>query len=180
MYPTPEQMQASTKANLEAIFSLATSQFAALEKLASLNANAVKSAFEDSIANARALAGAKDVQELMNLQSSFAQPTIGKAIAYSRSVYDVATHAGAEASRIAERRVAEWKDDFVSLLDKAAKNAPAGSDVTVSAVKQMLAAANTAYDNFSKVARHATEIADESVATTTETMKSLTKAKKAA
>jgi phasin family protein len=180
MYVTPEQIQASTKANVEAVLSLATSQFAAFEKCASLNANAVKAAFEDSIANARALAGAKDVQELVGLQSSFTQPAIDKAIAYSRSMYEVATHSCAEASKITERRVAECKEDFVSLLDKAAKNAPAGSDVAVSAVKQMLAAANTAYDNFSKVAKHATEIADESVATTTETVKSLTKAKKAA
>ena len=180
MYLTPEQMQASTKANLDAILSLATSQFAALERLASLNATAVKAVFEQSIASARALAGAKDVQELAQLQGSFALPSLDKAIAYSRSVYEVATHANAEASKIGERRVAEWKEDFVSLLDKAAKNAPAGSDVTVSAVKQMLAAANTAYDNFSKVARHATEIAEESVATSTETVKNLAKAKRAA
>ena len=76
MYVTPEQIQATTKANVEAILSLATSQFAAIEKFATLNANAVKAAFEDSIANTRALAGAKDVQEFVNLQSTFAQPTI--------------------------------------------------------------------------------------------------------
>ena len=55
MYVTPEQIQASTKANMDAILSLAASQFAAFEKFASLNANAVKTAFEDSIANARKL-----------------------------------------------------------------------------------------------------------------------------
>ena len=78
MYVTPEQLQATAKANVDAILSLATTQFAAFEKFASLNANAVKAAFEDSIANARALAGAKDVQELVNLQSTFAQPAIEK------------------------------------------------------------------------------------------------------
>ena len=65
-----------------AFLSLATNQFAAFEKFASLNANAIKTAFEDSIANARALAGAKDVQELVNLQSTFAHPEIEKAITY--------------------------------------------------------------------------------------------------
>jgi phasin family protein len=180
MYLTPEQMQSSTKANLEAILALATCQFAALEKLAGLNANAVKTAFEDSIANARAVASAKDVGELATLQGSFAQRMIDQTIAYSRSVHDVATHAGAEASKITERRVAEWKNDLVSILDKAAENAPAGSDVTVSAVKQMLAVANTAYDNFSKVARHATEIADEGIAAAAEPMKSHSKPRRAA
>ncbi|MGH8766304.1 MAG: phasin family protein, partial [Burkholderiales bacterium] len=64
MYVTPEQIQATTKANVDAILSLASTQFAAIEKFASLNANAVKSAFEDSLSNVRALAGAKDAQEL--------------------------------------------------------------------------------------------------------------------
>jgi phasin family protein len=180
MYVTPEQIQAANKANMEAILSLATTQFGAIEKFASLNANAVKAAFEDSIANARALAGAKDVQELVSLQSTFAQPAIEKAIAYSKSVYEVATETNAELSKVAERRVAEWNENFVSLLDKAAKNAPAGSDVAVSAVKQMLAAANSAYDNFNKVAKQATEIAEANVAAATETVKGLAKAKKAA
>jgi len=180
MYPTPEQIQAAAKANMEAILTLATSQFAALEKIAGLNAGFAKTAFEDSIANARALAGASDVQDLANLQRSFAQPTIDRTLAYSRSVYEVATHAGAEAAKITERRVAEWKEDFVSLLDKAAKNAPAGSEVTVTAVKQMLAVANTAYDNFSKVARHASEIADEGMAASAEPIKSHAKPRRAA
>ena len=180
MYVTPEQIQATTKANLEAILSLATTQFAAIEKFASLNANAVKTVFEDSIANARALAGAKDVQELVNLQNTFAQPAIEKAIAYSKSVYEVASETGTEFSKVTERRVAEWNENFVSLLDKAAKNAPAGSDVAVTAVKQMIAAANSAYDNFTKVAKQATEIAEANVSAATETVKGLAKAKKAA
>ena len=180
MYVTPEQIQATTKANVDALLSLATSQFAAIEKLASLNANAVKAAFEDSVANARALAGAKDVQELVSLQSTFAQPAIEKAIAYSKSLYEVATQSNTEFTKATERRVSEWNENFVTMLDKAVKNAPAGSDVAVSAVKQMIAAANSAYDNFNKVAKQATEIAEANVAAASETVKGLAKSKKAA
>jgi len=181
MYVTPEQIQAANKANLEAMLSLAASQFAALEKFASLNTNAVKSAFEDTLSNARTLLGAKDVQEFVSLQSGLAQPAIEKAIAYSKSAYDVATEANAEMSKMAEKRIAEWNENFVSMLDKATKNAPAGSDVAVAAVKSMLAAANSAYDNFNKVAKQATEIAEANVNVATETVKGMAKtAKKAA
>ena len=180
MYVTPEQIQTANKANVEALLSVAATQFAALERLASLNASAVKGAFEDSLANTRALASAKDVQEFINLQSAFAQPALEKAIAYSRSVYEMATQTNAEFSKMAEKRVAEWNENFVSLLDKAVKNAPAGSDVAVSAVKQMIAAANSAYDNLTKVARQATEIAEANVAAATETAKNFAKAKKVA
>ncbi|TAK43086.1 MAG: phasin family protein [Betaproteobacteria bacterium] len=180
MYVTPEQVQAANKTNVDAILALATSQYAAFEKFANLNATAFKTAFEDSIANARALAGAKDAQEFISLQTSFAQPAIEKAVAYSKSVYEVATQANAEFSKMTEKRVAEWNDSFVSLLDKAAKNAPAGSDVAVTAMKQMIAAANSAYDNMTKVARQATEIAEANVAAATETAKNFAKVKKVA
>lgn len=180
MYVTPEQIQTANKANVEAVLSLAATQFAALEKLANLNANAIRAAFEDSLANTRALLGAKDVQEFVNLQSTLAQPAIEKAIAYSKSAYEVATEANGELSKMAEKRIAEWNENFVSILDKATKNAPAGSDVAVAAVKSMLAAANSAYDNLSKVAKQATEIAEANVTAATETVKGMSKAKKAA
>jgi len=167
MYVTPEQIQAATKANVEALLAVANAQFSAFEKLANISAGAVKSAFEDSIANTRALLGAKDVQEFVSLQNTLAQPAIEKAISYSKSVYEVATEANGELSKVAERRVAEWNENFVSLLDKVSKNAPAGSDVAVAAVKSMLAAANSAYDNFTKVAKQATEIAEANMTAAT-------------
>src|SRR5437868_13985498 len=153
MYVTPEQIQAANKANVETFLAVANAQFSAFEKLANISAGAVKSAFEDSIANARALLGAKDVQEFVSLQSAFAQPAIEKAIAYSKSVYEVATEANGELSKVAERRVAEWNENFVSLLDKVSKNSPAGSDVAVAAGKSTLAAGTGAYDNFTKVTK---------------------------
>src|SRR3954453_4902554 len=180
MYVTPEQIQAAGKANVESFLAVANTQFAALEKLANIQASAMKSAFEDSIANTRALLGAKDVQEFVTLQNSFAQPAIEKAIAYSRSLYQVATEANAELSKVAERRAAEWNENFVGLLDKVSKNAPAGSDVAVAAMKSMLAAGNSAYDNLTKIAKQATEIAEANVTAASETVKGLAKAKKAA
>jgi len=180
MYVTPEQIQARNKANVDAAISLATTQFESIEKFASLSASAVKAAFEDGIAHARALAGAKDVQEFVNLQNSFAQPAIEKATAYSKSVYEFATQTGAELSRTAERSVAAWNESFVSLLDNVMKNAPAGSEVAVTAVKQMLAAANSAYDGLTKVAKQTTEIAQANVAAATQSVKGLARPRKAA
>jgi len=180
MYVTPEQIQSTSKANVDALLSLASTQFSALEKLVALNTTVFKGAFEDTIANARALAGAKDVQEFLSLQASFAQPAIDKVITYSKSVYEVTAQTNAEFSKVAEKRVAELNDNFVSLLDQAVKNAPAGSDVAVNAVKQMIAAANSAYDNLTRAAKQATDIAQANVVAATETAKNFAKAKKVA
>src|SRR4029078_12618967 len=110
------QIQAAQKANVDALLAVANAQFAAFEKLANLSAGAVKSVFEESVNNTRALLGAKDVQEFVTLQNSFAQPAIEKAIAYSKSVYEVATEANSELSKVAERRASEWNEGFVTLL----------------------------------------------------------------
>jgi phasin family protein len=180
MYVTPEQITAANKTNVEAALSIAAAQFAAMEKLATIQTSAIKSLFEDALANTRALSGAKDVQEFVTLQQAFAQPAVEKAVAYSKSVYAIAVESNAELSKFAESKASELNQNFVSLLDKASKNAPAGSDVGVAAVKSMLSAANSAYDTFTKAAKQATEIAEANVTAATETVKGFAKAKKAA
>ena len=112
------------------------------------------------MSHAKALLGAKDVQEFININAAAAQPAVEKAIAYSRSVYEVAAQSQTELTKAMEAQAAEINRNLVSFLDKVSKNAPAGSDVAVAAVKQALAAANTAYDSFTKVAKQATEIAE--------------------
>lgn len=94
MKVTSEQLEAVRKANVEAILSLATTQFAAMEKFANLNASVIKAAFQDSIANARALAGARNLRELLNLQDSFAQPALAKAFANSKGAAENGAKAG--------------------------------------------------------------------------------------
>ncbi|HXC37658.1 MAG TPA: phasin family protein [Burkholderiales bacterium] len=167
MYLTPEQVIASNKAGVEALLGLANTQFAAFERISALTFNATKSAFEDSVAHTKALLAAKDVQDVVNLNAAVAQPAIEKAISYSRNLYDVASQSQGEVTKLVETQAGEFNKSFVTLLDKLAKNAPAGSDVAVAAVKSALAAANTAYDSVSKAARQATEIAEANFAAAT-------------
>ena len=180
MYITPEQIVSSNKAGVEAILGLAHSQFAAFERLSALYFNTTKAAFEEGVGHAKALLNAKDAQEYINLNAAATQPTMEKIIAYSRSVYEVAAQTNGEMAKLLEGQAAEFNKNLVGLLDKVSKNAPAGSDVAVAAVKSALAAANTAYDSFNKVAKQATEIAEANVTAATETVKGLAKAKKVA
>jgi len=184
MYNTPEQMASANKANVESILTLANTAFASAERLAALNLNTVCTMLEDIVANAKSLMGAKDVQELMNVQATLAQPAVEKAVAYSRSIYEIATQTQEELSKVMESQFAEINRNVTSALDKAVKNAPAGSDVAVAAVKSAIAAANSAYDSMTKAAKQVAEIAEANVAAATNaTVKAVTtapKAKKAA
>lgn len=177
MYVTPDQITAFNKSGVEAMLALAHSNFAAFEKLSALQFNATKTAFEDAMNHAKALMNCKDVQELVNLNVAAAQPSLEKAIAYSRSVYEVASGSQTEMTKFLESQAGEYNRNMVGLLDKVAKNAPAGSDVAVAAVKSALAAANSAYDSMTKVAKQATEIAEANFTAATTVTKDAMKKK---
>jgi phasin family protein len=184
MYTTPEQLATANKASIESILTLANTAFASAERLAALNLNTARTILEDVVSNSKSLMGAKDVQELLGMQASLAQPAVEKAIAYSRSVYEIATQTQEELSKVFESQFAEINRNVTTALDKAVKNAPAGSDVAVAAVKSAIAAANSAYDSMTKAAKQVAEIAEANVAAATNaTVKAVTtapKAKKAA
>ena len=171
MYVTPEQIAASTKAGVETLIGLANTQFAALERLSALNFNAAKSAFEDGVNYTRTLLGAKDAQEFASLSATAAQPALEKAVAYSRSVYEIATQTQAEMNKFAETQAGDFNKHMVGYLDKFSKNAPAGSDVAIAAVKSALAAANSAYDSITRVTRQASELAESNFAAATTVLK---------
>lgn len=179
-FVTPEQFVAANKANVETVLTLANAAFASAERFAALNLNTARSVLEDGVSNVKALLAAKDVQELIKLQTALAQPLVEKAVAYARSAYEIASQSQEEVSKVFEGQVAELNKGVVTALDKAAKTAPAGSDVAVAAVKSAIAAANSAYDSVSKAAKQVAEIAEANVAAaTTATVKAVSTAPKA-
>lgn len=185
-FAAPENFAAANKATIDSLLSLANTALASAERIAALNLNTARSVLEDSVSGTKALLGAKDVQEALSIQASLAQPNVEKAVAYSRSVYEIATQTQEELGKVFEGQFAEVNKSVVSALDKAAKNAPAGSDVAVAAVKSAIAAANSAYDSMTKAAKQVAEIAEANVAAATSaTVKAVggaaaSKAKKAA
>lgn len=160
---TTDQFAAANKNSIEALLTLANTAFASTERLAALNLNTARSLLEDSVANTKSLMGVKDVQELVALQSGFVQPAIEKAVAYSRSVYEIVSQTQEELSKVVEAQVGEVNKAVASTLDQAAKQAPAGSDVAVAAVKSAIAAANSAYDSIAKATKQAVELAEANV-----------------
>jgi phasin family protein len=119
----------------------------------------VKDALDESIKSAKALSDVKNVQDLMSLQSTTAQPSLEKAVAYSKSVYEVAADTQSQINKVMEDRMAKVSGEIVAAIDNAVKTAPAGSEAAVAAFKSAVAAANTAYDTLSKVSREAADMA---------------------
>lgn len=156
----PEQFAAVKEANLTAALTLANSAFANAERLTALNLNTARGAFDDSVAGVKALLSAKDAQEFISLQSTLAQPMVEKSMAYARSVYEIASQAQEEVTKLVDGQVAELNKNLAAALEKAAKSAPAGSDVALAAVKTAIDAANSAYDSVTKAVKQVTEMAE--------------------
>jgi len=124
-----------------------------------------KGAFKQTQLTARAVSQAKDVQELLALRTRIAENTVENLMGYSRSLYEVASETQAEYSRLAEERMARFQQAVAETVDQAAKGAPAGSDVAVTAIKSQLAAATAAFDTFTKAARSLASYTDAGIAT---------------
>ncbi len=153
MYQTPEQLIALNKANIESAMRFAGVAIEGAERMIELQMKAAKSAFADGIEGAKALAAVKDFQQFAALKDNLAQPTLEKATAYAKSVYDLTSETQAEFGKLIEAQVADFNNEVVTTLDKMVKSAPAGSEVGIAAFKSAIAAVNSAYDNLSKVGK---------------------------
>jgi phasin family protein len=157
---TVEQIVAAQKANIETLFGLTNKAFEGVEKIVELNLTASKAALSEVAGHTQSVLSVKDVQELIALQSGLMQPLADKTAAYSRHLYDIATSTSAEFTKAAEGQAAEAQSKFASLIDNAAKNAPAGSEAAVAILKSSVSAATNALESVQKAVKQATEVAE--------------------
>lgn len=178
MVTTPEQVVAFNKANLDTAVGVASVALTGAELFLDLQLNTTKDVLAEAGKATEKFLAVKDVKDLQGFQPAL-DPSWQKAVAYSRSVYELAAQTQSKIAKLVEARVAELNGEFVAAVEKAAKSAPAGSDVAVAAVKSAVTAANTAYDNFSRVAKQVAELAEANVAAATEVAKGPSKKKAA-
>ena len=164
MFKTNEQFATANKTAVNSLLTVANTSLASAERLAALNLNTARAIMEDSAAAVSALLAVKDAQGFMALQTTFAKPAVERAIAYSRSVYEIISQSSNGLTQIAEGQAAEMKKSFTATIEQSLKNAPAGSEAVVTAVKSAIAAADSAYDNLAKAAKQATETMEANVA----------------
>jgi phasin family protein len=157
---TAEQLMAAQKANVETLFGLTSKAFEGIEKLVELNVTATKAALAEAAGATQAALNVKDAQELIALQASLFQPLAEKTAAYSRHLYDIASGTSAEFAKTFESQATDAQKKFLTLVDNAAKNAPAGSETAVAVFKSAVAAGNNALESVQKAVKQATDVAE--------------------
>ncbi|MEP7296544.1 MAG: phasin family protein [Burkholderiales bacterium] len=176
---TAEQLIATQKTNVETLFGLTNKAFEGVEKLVELNLQVARAAISEAAENTKAAMSAKDAQEFLALQAGLLQPAAEKAAAYSRHLYDIAAATSADIGKVAEAQTAEAQAKFLSVVDTAVKNAPAGSENAVAFVKSAVAAANNAFEGVQKAVKQATDVAEANFQAVSAQATKATKAKRA-
>jgi phasin family protein len=163
IFTVPEEVSAQTKTSIEHTLKLAETAADTAEQLFDLNLKTAKAAGGDVVKQIKALASAKDIQELTALQTAFAQANAEKVAGYGRAVYGWMTEAQGEVSKLVETQIAEMNKLFAAALDKAAKSAPSGSEFAFAAVKSAMTTANQAYDALTKAGKQVADIAETTI-----------------
>jgi len=127
-----EQIVASQKVGVEALYGLFNTALEGYEKLAALNLQAAKaSILENEAVASEALArSAKDPQSFFELQSRQSQATTTKAQAYWHHVNEIATETRSQLLASSEKLVSEYVRETQMLINSLANNTPAESEAT--------------------------------------------------
>jgi len=165
---TPEQIAAAQKANLETLSGLTNQALQSIEKLVELNMQIAKQSLSDSMNSAKRALEVKDIQQLLAHQAEAVQPMAEKMMAYSRHLYDLAHETQASFTQSAEKELQAGQQKVNALVEDWTKNAPAGSDAAVQAMKQAIASANTVFETSQKAVKHAVELTQTNMTSATD------------
>lgn len=168
MMITVDQITASSKANMDAAQTLSGKTFAGFEKMVELNMAAAKALITESFGHAQALMAAKDLQQVVALQTGLTTPLTEKAVAYGRHVYGIVVETSAEFTKALEDKATEGQKAFAQVMDNMSKNAPAGTESTIAVLKSALASSQSAIESAQNAARQALAMAESNVTAVTE------------
>jgi phasin family protein len=133
------------------------------ERALAIQLEYAKGAITQATLTARAFSQVQDVEQLLTVRNRVAENAVENIVGYSRSLYEVASEAQGELSKLAEERMSTYQRAVVEAVDQASKVAPGAGDVAVAAMKSTMAATTAAFDTFNKAARQVASYADAGV-----------------
>ncbi len=167
-----DQFTAANEAAFNQLAHFAQLSLANMEKFAQLSLGAARDNVEQATAHAQALAGAKDVHEVIALNSAAIEPVVKRAYAYSRTAFESAAETNNEVKRVLEKQASDFNRVAVTALEEAFKYAPTGSESMVDNVKTAMAAAQSAYNNMASINKQIYDTVEKSVEQNVATVKS--------
>jgi phasin family protein len=158
-----EQFAEINKAGYDNAVRLATLSLEKAEHLAKFNFQAAKTTLEHGVKSAGAVGGIKDAKEFATVNTKLTEAGLQQALSYTRGLYEIASQGQAQFSTLVNDAWAGYTNGVTAWVETAAKNAPAGSEVAVKALKSTVAATNAAYEQFAKATQQIVSLTDKTV-----------------
>ncbi|MGF6535665.1 phasin family protein [Paraburkholderia sp. GAS206C] len=152
----PEQFAAAQKASLETFYGLANLSFESFQKLTVLNLQAARSALADT----HKLLSAADPQVFFAQQASPDGGFAERIQAWQYRVYEIAVGTQTGFAAIAAAQYEAHNRRVQALFEDMSKQAPAGSEAAVAALKKLIDSSGVFYDSVNKSVRQAVNMAE--------------------
>ena len=158
-----DQFTAANEAAINQFNYFAQLSLANVEKFTALGLGVARESIEQGAAHAQSLADAKDVHEVIALNSAAIEPVMKRAYAVSRSMYETAAETNGEVKAVFEQQAAELNRAAGAALEEAFKYAPAGSESVVENFKTAIAATQSAYQNLASINKQIYDTVEKTV-----------------
>ncbi|MEO0002348.1 MAG: hypothetical protein RLZZ22_40 [Pseudomonadota bacterium] len=159
-----EQFFANYKNSFEQLLANNPGAPESVKKLVELNLQAAQSAFDDASKLAQAMTGAKNPQELMELQNSVLKSVTERTMSYSQKLVEIVSSTAADANlaKFTQGFGGNGQQPFMAAFENMTKSAPAGTEPMVAAMKNAMSAATSAMESMQKAMTQASSQAQAS------------------
>ena len=153
-----EKFFAVYKSNLEQLMGSNPNTPDSVKKLLDLNLQTAQAACDDASQLAQALSGAKNPQELLDLQNNLLKSVAERTMSYGQKLVEIVSSSATDANlaKFAQSFGAAGQQPFMAAFDSMTKAAPAGSEQMVAAMKNAVSAASSAMETVQKAVAQAT------------------------
>ena len=164
-----EKLTSTQKSSIDLLQQMTTKLFEGTEQLGQLHLKTLRAYADTQFESLRQLSSARDPQAFTEWQATLAQPTtqIEHALEFNRQAYELVSGTQADIAKLAEQQITQGAKQAQEIVEEVARNAPAGSEPAVAALKSVLETAGSAYASAQKVAKQASDIAENGIAAAT-------------
>lgn len=147
-----ENLSELNRKNMEAAMQLAQLSIENSQRVMALQNELARELFDAGIENARALAQAKDAQEVMRLRAEYAQETTRKMMAVAQQVAEIGNEARAAFARLLTEQLASGSQEMADAFQGFLKTLPGQPPNMLEMMQQAMATANSAFEQIAKAA----------------------------
>ncbi|MDR2015015.1 MAG: TIGR01841 family phasin [Azoarcus sp.] len=150
-----EQFNEVQKKSLEAAVQLAQLSIENTQRVIEVQVAVAKSLFEDSVNNAKALAGIANPQEAVQLRTRFAQNSAEKVFAGAREIAEIATKAQGQISKLVGEQLTNSSAEVLGAIQQMFQGLPIADVSTLNAIQNTLNTTRTAVEQLTRASSEA-------------------------